>query len=412
MPDPKMSDDELVGLTRGYLTQRRATRPAPGLEDDILAFALTRRRSKHLGTVLGVIAVVVVSALTAVGVLYLHAGSSGWHVAEDSSGADVYAVSCVNSGDCWAVGSAIEHESSASGWSVVSDRLPAGGSLNGVACASGDMCWAVGAVNDGNHSQLLIEHGVGGEWAVVRAPAMSTNPGTFPELSSVTCVSANDCWAVGSAATEGGPAVQPLIAHYAGSRWSVVDGPRIGGSGGELTAVTCVTSDDCWAVGPNSLIEHYLGGGWVVEASQGVQGTLSAVTCIAADSCWAVGSTGAGDTEQPLVERYSTAGWAVVPSPHISVPNGGELEGVACVSPNECWAVGDLPGIGALLPQTLPNTADSEPSTQPLIERYSGGGWAIVAGTSSKQGGVLTSIACDSSGACWAVGGTLRESTS
>jgi len=411
MPDPKVSDDELVGLTRAYLTRRRATPPARDLEDNILRSALSRRGSRRLGTALGVAAVVMISALAGAGVLYLHAGSSGWHVAEDSNGANVYAVSCVSSGDCWAVGTAIEHESDGSGWSVVSDRLPAGGSLNGVACVSGDVCWAVGAVDAGNHSQLLIEHGVGGEWAVVRGPAMSTNPGEFPEFSGVTCVTAIDCWAVGSTASEGGPAVQPLIAHYAGAAWSVVDGPQISGSGG-LTAVTCVSTDDCWAVGPSSLIEHYLGGSWVVETSQGVQGTLSAVTCIAADSCWAVGSTGAGDTEQPLVERYSTAGWAVVPSPHISVPNGGELEGVACVSPNECWAVGDLPGIGALLPQTLPNSADSEPSTQPLIERYSGGGWAIVAGTSSTQGGGLTSIACDSSGACWAVGGALRESTS
>ena len=161
--------------------------------------------------------------------------------------------------------------SDGSGWSVVSDRLPAGGSLNGVACVSGDVCWAVGAVDAGNHSQLLIEHGVGGEWAVVRGPAMSTNPGEFPEFSGVTCVTAIDCWAVGSTASEGGPAVQPLIAHYAGAAWSVVDGPQISGSGG-LTAVTCVSTDDCWAVGPSSLIEHYLGGSWVVETSQGVPG--------------------------------------------------------------------------------------------------------------------------------------------
>ncbi|MFZ2034663.1 MAG: hypothetical protein WAW53_12980 [Candidatus Dormiibacterota bacterium] len=412
MPDTKMSDDELVGLTRAYLTRRRATPPARDLEENIIRSALARRGTRRLGTVLGVAAVVTISALAGAGVLYLHAGSSGWHVAEDSSGAGVYAISCVSSGDCWAVGTAIEHESDGSGWSVVSDRLPSGGSLNAVACVSGDVCWAVGAVDDGNHSQLLIEHRMGGKWAIVRAPAMSTAPGASPGLSSVTCVSANDCWAVGSAATEGGPAVQPLIAHYAGSGWSLVNGPHITGSGGELSAVTCVNADDCWAVGPGSLIEHYLGGSWVVETGQRVEGTLSAVTCVAADSCWAVGSTGAGDTEQPLVERYSAAGWAVVPSPHISVPNGGELAGVACVSGNECWAVGDLPGIGVLLPQTLPNTADSWPSTQPLIERYSGGRWTIVAGIASAQGSGLTGIACDSSGACWSVGGTLRASTS
>lgn len=231
MPDPTVSDDELVGLTRAYLTQRRATPPARGLEADILGFAFSGRRSKHLGTKLGVIAVVMISALAAVGVLYLHAGSSGWHVAEDSNGADAYAVSCASSGDCWAVGTAIEHVSSGSGWSVVSDRLPAGGSLNGVACGSSDVCWAVGAVDDGNHSQLLIEHGAGGTWASAGAPAMSTASGAFPELSSVTCVTATDCWAVGSAATEGGPAVQPLIAHYAGSAWGLVNGPQISGSG-------------------------------------------------------------------------------------------------------------------------------------------------------------------------------------
>ncbi len=411
MRDPKMSDDELVGLTRAYLTRRRATPPARDLEASIIRSALARRGSRRLGTVLGVAAVVTISALAGAGVLYLQAGSGGWHVAEDSSGADVYAISCASS-DCWAVGTAIEHESDGSGWSVVSDRLPSGGSLNGVACVSGDVCWAVGAVDDGNHSQLLIEHGMGGKWAIVRAPALSTAPGASPELSSVTCVSANDCWAVGSAGTEGGPPVQPLIAHYAGSVWSLVNSSQINGPGGELTAVTCVNADDCWAVGPSSLIEHYLGSSWVVEPSRGVQGALSAVTCIGPDSCWAVGSTGAGDTEQPLVERYSTAGWTVVPSPHISVPNGGELEGVACLTPDECWAVGDLPGIGVLLPQTLPNTADSGASTQPLIERYSAGKWTIVAGTSSTQGSGLTGIACGTSGACWAVGGTLRESTS
>ena len=83
MPDPKMSDDELVGLTRAYLTRRRATPPARDLEDNILRSALSRRGSRRLGTALGVAAVVMISALAGAGVLYLHAGSSGWHVAEE-----------------------------------------------------------------------------------------------------------------------------------------------------------------------------------------------------------------------------------------------------------------------------------------------------------------------------------------
>ena len=93
MPDTKMSDDELVGLTRAYLTGRRATPPARDLEENIIRSALARRGTRRLGTVLGVAAVVTISALAGAGVLYLHAGSSGWHVAEDSSGAGVYAIS-------------------------------------------------------------------------------------------------------------------------------------------------------------------------------------------------------------------------------------------------------------------------------------------------------------------------------
>ena len=83
MPDTKMSDDELVGLTRAYLTRRRATPPARDLEENIIRSALARRGSRRLGTVLGVVAVVLISALAGAGVLYLHAGSSGWHIAED-----------------------------------------------------------------------------------------------------------------------------------------------------------------------------------------------------------------------------------------------------------------------------------------------------------------------------------------
>jgi hypothetical protein len=44
-------------------------------------------------------------------------------------------------------------------------------------------------------------------------------------LNGVTCVSAGDCWAVGSSSSVNGPG-EPLIEHYAGSRWAIVNSPN------------------------------------------------------------------------------------------------------------------------------------------------------------------------------------------
>ena len=192
----------------------------------------------------------------------------------------------------------------------------------------------------------------------------------------MTCLSATDCWAVGGTASEGGPAPQPLIAHYTGGAWTVVKTPSIAGSGAELDAVACVGAGDCWAVGsggggPSALIEHLVGPTWTVVPSPtiayGVSVTLNAVTCRAVDSCWAVGSNGAGDTLQPLIGLLSSAGWVVIPSPKITVPNGGELEGIACATRTNAGLSAILRGSDSRLRQGS-GEEGSEASTQPLIE--------------------------------------------
>lgn len=419
MSNRSMSDDDLVRVTTEYLTARRAVPPPGDLETNAVQTALARSHSRRVGRLVGILAVIMISALVAAGVLYLHISSATWRLAEIANGGSLSAVSCSTSGDCWAVGTVLEHESGGSGWSDSSSRLPNGGVLNAVACLPDDQCWAVGVVQ-GSSSQLLVEHEVGGSWTEETSPQVTTEAGHSADtLSGVTCVSASDCWAVGGTASEGGPAPQPLIVHLVGNAWIVIDSPRIPGSGAELEAVACAASDDCWAVGsggggPSALIEHLIGSTWTVVASPTTNGgsvTLNAVTCLAADTCWAVGSSGAGDTLQPLIETLSSGGWVVIPSPSITVTNGGELQGVACVSHDECWAVGDLPGIGALLSGGS-STSGNEASTQPLIEHYSGRVWTIVTGTSRGSGGVLSGIACPPSGGCQAVGGTLTATTS
>jgi hypothetical protein len=414
-----MSDDHLTRQTQAYLTQRTAMSPPRDLEERILRFALARRRTRRLGTALGLVAVAVVSISAAAGLLYLHVGAGGWRVAEDTGDASLYAVSCGSATECWAVGTAIEHYAADSGWSVDRARLPAGGVLNGIACPTTSTCWAVGVVQPRGASRPLIEGYVGGIWTTAAAPT-SSGGSVSAALNSVTCINVADCWAVGRTDNQGASTTDPVIAHYSGGAWSIVEASQVGESGGELSAVACVNAEDCWAVGTGAnrsspLIEHYSGGTWTIAISPLVGrpgGTLNAVTCAGAYDCWAVGSSGVGDTTQPVIERYSTAGWALASNPHVSVAGGGELMGVACAGQADCWAVGDLPGVAVTLPQGSAGAAGSSaPSTQPLIEHYSGGAWAIEAGTTSTNG-ALIGISCSSITACWAVGGALIETSS
>ena len=76
----------------------------------------------------------------------------------------------------------------------------------------------------------------------------SPNAGTSDdELYSVSCVSANECVAVGF--TNTGSAIETLTMVWDGSVWSIVTSPNAGTSDDELLSVSCVSASDCVAVG-------------------------------------------------------------------------------------------------------------------------------------------------------------------
>src|SRR5438105_8669888 len=85
----------------------------------------------------------------------------------------------------------------------------------------------------------------GGDWSIVTSPNTST---TQNNLLGVTCVSASDCWAVGSYVADRG-APQTLIEHWDGTSWAIVPSPNTSLPNNVLSGVTCVSWSDCWAVG-------------------------------------------------------------------------------------------------------------------------------------------------------------------
>jgi hypothetical protein len=318
-------------------------------------------------------------------ILMLHYAGVSWAIVSTpspaQSSAGLNGVTCVSAGDCWAVGNAgpievnsdthslIEHYTG-SRWQIVAAPDPSLGPnvvLNAVACASAGECWAVGDSGNGKVTRPLLEHYIGGRWALVGASNPNSDP--FAVLNGVACTTGGECWAVGYTGNAG--VTRPLIEHYTGTRWIIVDAPDpIAAPLVALNGVTCV-SRDCWAVGSSgignpTLLEHITGSTWTINANSG-QGVSLGVSCTNAADCWAVGDTQQPSIAQgqPLIAHYNGINLIADNTPNPVESAGGEttavLNGVFCVSAGDCWAVGSTDASGGT-----------------LIEQYTGSHWRVI----------------------------------
>jgi hypothetical protein len=264
-------------------------------------------------------------------------------------------------------------------------------------------CWAVGYDTNSSGDQTLIEQWNGTAWTVVPSPNVIGATANY--LYSVSCVSADNCWAVGYSLT--GPDVATLIEQWNGSTWSIVTSPNVTlSTGNYLYGVSCVSADECWAVGystlPNSsdrqtLIEQWNGSAWSIVPSPNVTGAITdalyGVTCVSGNNCWAVGTDYNGSDYKTLTEQWNGSAWTIVASPNVTGVAANVLNGVTCVSASDCWAAGYSSLTGGLDSQTL-------------IEQWDGSEWTIV--TSPNVTGTPTDalygVTCVSASDCQAVG--------
>jgi hypothetical protein len=366
---------------------------------------------------------------------------AGWAIvsspnASITGSSQLNGVTCVSASDCWAVGwynddtgggkHTLIEQNTGNGWAIVSSPDASSSEinqLNGVACADASHCWAVGSYGNDPYGHTLIEQNTGSGWAIVSSPDVG---GTFQNvLDGVTCVSATDCWAVGSDLVNilfpippTGPAghTQTLVEHYTASGWAIVSSPDNHGLGSPsaqennlLKGVTCVSASDCWAVGRyfnpdvgiyETLIEQYTGTGWAIVSSPnnlvgpGTSSTaannLAGVSCADATHCWAVGDySNNGGFTQTLIEQYDGNLWTIVVISPNSTSGTSTLTGVTCVSASDCWAVGQY---------TDNNGAHT------LTEQYTGSAWAIVGSPNVGVLNLLQGVTCVSASDCWAVG--------
>jgi hypothetical protein len=154
-----------------------------------------------------------------------------------------------------------------------------------------------------------------------------------------------------------------------------------------------------WAVGdyssgswPQTLVEHWDGSVWSVVSSPNpapFYNYLYGVAAVSANDVWAVGNDSfGGDHSDTLVEHWDGSVWSVVSSPTPGQYNG--LNGVAAVSASDVWAVGWHTG---------------GPHGYTLVEHWDGSAWTVV--SSPGPGGnsnSLDGVAAVSANDVWAVG--------
>ncbi len=245
-------------------------------------------------------------------------------------------------------------------------------------------------------------------WRIIPSPTATQYPQSL--LSGVTALSPTDALAVGmNIVGEGNTLAASLIERWDGAAWRLVANP----GAGYLNSVTAVSSQDVWAVGiePSAvssaeqvLVEHWNGTQWSVVSAPipgQTNSGLNSVVAQAANSVWAAGYfNGLGFSPQPLIERWNGSAWSVVNNP---LPNGATAARFNALSvvpgSSQLWATGSVRygappngGIGYF---------------QPLIERWDGSAWQIVASPALPSGalaGELRGVFALSTTDAWAVG--------
>lgn len=204
------------------------------------------------------------------------------------------------------------------------------------------------------------------------------------------------------------------VASSTGSQsWSVARTPGLH-DGGQLQAVSCVSSSDCTAVGVAAgvvgrgsasfgLVERRSGSTWsIVRSPRGDgQDILRGVSCLTASDCMAVGLAGfqeAGVGGRVLVERWNGSSWSFVKAP--TPAGGGSLAAVSCVSRSDCTAVGQTVLASDLVPFR----------SKVIVEQWNGLKWSLVTTPSVAGGPGLNGVACVSTSVCMAVGERVHGS--
>ena len=232
-------------------------------------------------------------------------------------------------------------------WQIAASPAVAPNSvLVSVSCSGIAACTAVGyttASDDQNPVEsFFAEDFDGSSWAVA---SLVPTAGTSSGLNSVSCPDSSTCVAVGyTAPLSDATSTRPLVEVLADGRWSRAALPSDGTNAGILYGVTCRSADNCVAVGDaatvhtsgSALVLSLSGSTWSVNSTAlGQPGDLSLTALGCGDTeCLVAGS--ALDSGQKILARTDATDWQP-----LTVPDESDnIQGIGCVGPSRCVVVG------------------------------------------------------------------------
>jgi len=236
--------------------------------------------------------------------------------------------------------------------------------------------------------------------AVPRSAAAAAKP--EHELSSIACVSARSCVAVGENAAAAHGNGRALAETWNGRQWKAIAIRAPAGSiGSALTGVSCVSARSCIAVGnffyflPDedirrvAIAESWNGSAWkMTEMPQpsGSSAYPASISCVSAKRCVAVGELFSPGHQAAFAEIWNGAKWKTtkVSEPAHSISH---LSSVSCAEENSCIAV-DLYNPHA------------------LAQSWNGARWRVLkVAAPAAAGPSLSAVDCRTARFCVATGG-------
>lgn len=326
--------------------------------------------------------------------------------------------SCVSSAACEAVGY-FETNSGAywplaerwngTEWALQSVPSPTGAKqarLTSVSCSSSTECEAVFYYENSSGIEVtLAERWNGTKWEVQSTP--NAEGAKESRLTSVSCSSVvSFCMAVGHYENSSGTVVT-FAERWNGTEWVIQSTPNPeGAKESVLEGVSCSgAGEHCTATGYYengsgvrvTLAEYWNGTKWEVQSTPDPEGAkssqLEGVSCLTYDECTSTGfyENGSG-IKVTLAEYWNGVVWTIRSTPNPEGAKASYLYGVSCMSSTACIATGYY--------------ENSSGVDVPSAEQWNGTAWSIqsVPSPEGAKSSVLLGISCTSSTACTATG--------
>jgi hypothetical protein len=259
-------------------------------------------------------------------------------------------------------------------WLELSYPVPPGqgGTLVSLSARSPNDIWAGGSwVDIGGNVHPLVLHKDIGDWRIVGQGDQGSEGGTLEDIKAISAIGPQEAWAVGGISFGGGPIVRycttgcvsipepyfqgelhavdgtsftdawvggittaenSLLHHWDGTQWMTTTAPLVG----MIDDIEILSPNDVWAIGETGIV-HWDGAAWTQDQG-GVGG--EALDAVSPADIWAVGN---------VIQHYDGKSWTTVPVVPSSI-----LHGVAAVSEDVVWAVGE--DIGSGLPRVFTYT--------------------------------------------------------